>query len=224
MFYAWTLHHDEFPRSYIDVNRAVDDIDPAILDELPQEPINPTSRSTAGYGLIRRLVRPGLPVYDRALSVTDLNQRVQRYYSSYHNILDANIEKLHYDFGQVFYLNMHSMPDSSAHSEDGHPVDFVLGDRHGTTARRDFVRSIRDLLERQGYSVSLNDPYQGVELITRYSNPAAGYHALQIEINKALYWNEKTQELLPEMAELQKNMRELFDFCAWFCGILLLGK
>jgi len=66
----------EFPRSYIDPNRAIDDIDENLLAApWPRETlgeITPTARSDSGIGLIRRLVRPGEPVYNRALSPEEI--------------------------------------------------------------------------------------------------------------------------------------------------------
>lgn len=211
-----TLLQCEFPRCYIDVNRAIDDIDEALFKNLENVPINPTPRSSAGYGLIRRLVRPGLPLYDHLLDYQDAQHRIDAYYLNYHNILEQKLDALHYNFGQVWYINMHSMPSSSAHTEDGHPVDFVLGDRHGTTCRKDFIQSLKHYLESLGYRVSLNDPYKGVELIQRHGQPYLGKNALQIEINKNLYWHEKTQEFLPRFKKLESDIALMFSFIAEF--------
>ncbi len=210
--YGATFLQCEFPRCYIDVNRAEDDIDAALMAQSDEKyDLNPTSRSNAGYGLVRRLVRPGLPLYNRLLSYDEIQHRLQHYYLSYHNILQQKLDELHYNFGQVWYLNMHSMPASSAHSEDGHPVDFVLGDRHGTTCRRDFLIEIKNFLEQAGYRVSINDPYKGVELIRRHGRPESAKHALQFEINKNLYWNEITQEFLPSFSRLQNLLNNMIE-------------
>ncbi len=222
--YGITLLQCEFPRCYIDVNRAADDIDEALLKNAPDFPTNPTIRSSAGYGLIRRLVKPGIPVYDHLLDTEEARHRLQHYYSSYHNILQQKLDMLHYNFGQVWYLNMHSMPASSAHTEDGHPVDFVLGDRHGTTCNREFLNLIREFLEYGDYRVSINDPYKGVELIRRHGNPSIGKFSLQFEINKSLYWNEKTQEFLPEAKKLQAALNQMFLFIAEFIEKKLVLK
>ncbi len=134
-----TLLQCEFPRCYIDVNRAADDIDDVLFNKSIDAPINPTQRSSAGYGLIRRLVKPGLPIYNRLLDFGEAQHRLQHYYFNYHNVLQQKLDDLHYNFGQVFYLNMHSMPTSSFRTEDGHPVDFVLGDRYGTTCNSSMI-------------------------------------------------------------------------------------
>ena len=211
-----TLLQCEFPRCYVDVNRAEDDIDDALLNEMPDFPINPTVRSAAGYGLVRRLAKPGIPVHNHLLDIEEVQYRLQHYYLKYHSILQQKFDVLHYNFGQVWYINMHSMPTTSAHTEDGHPVDFVLGDRHGTTCRRDFLYLLKDFLEYSGYRVSINDPYKGVELIQRHGNPQMGRNALQFEIRKSLYWNEKTQEFLPNAKKLERLLNEMFQFVSEF--------
>ncbi|MCB9973254.1 MAG: N-formylglutamate amidohydrolase [Rhodospirillales bacterium] len=206
----------EFPRSYIDVNRAPDDIDEQLLQHPPTQPLNPSLRSHAGYGLVRRLVRPGIAVYDRYLTLEEIRHRLEFCYIPYHTTLQQQLDRLYYHFGQVWYLDMHSMPAASAHSQDGHPVDFVLGDRHGTTCRRDFVHALKDFLKYLGYRVALNDPYKGVELIRRYGHPSIGRNALQIEINKNLYWDELTHEILPNFSVLKDHLEQLGFFAAHF--------
>ena len=205
-----------FPRCYIDVNRAACDIDPALLAEPWPGDINPSIRSEAGIGLIRRLVRPGLPVYKHDLSTADIQHRIDHYYHPYHTVLSEYLDKLHYNFGQAWYLNMHSMPHSTAHTRDGRPVDFVIGDLNGTTCRRDFVIGLKTFIETLGYRVALNDPYKGVELIKRHSNPAAARHALQIEINKALYWDEEHAVLTPQAETLKEDLQDIFAYCIIF--------
>lgn len=213
-----------FPRSYIDVNRRYDDIDPQLLNEpwTGPFPINPSARSHAGIGLIRRLVQPGIPVYNRELSCKEIIQRIQKYYHPYHNALETALKAAHYKYAQVWHINCHSMPSSSAYpkrsiSLAGHqqkPVDFVLGDRDGTTCDPAFTRALRDFIKSLGYTVSINDPFKGVECIDKYSSPATGYQSLQIEINKALYINEKTAEKTKNYDKLKDDLKKVTAFCA----------
>jgi len=192
-----------FPRSYIDVNRAIDDIDPAILDgDWPYGAINPTVRSDSGIGLIRRLVAPGKPLYDAPLAPEIVKNRIDAYYRPYHKALEGLLDEAHYNFGHVYHLNCHSMPNSTAFPKritamvgnQIKPSDFVLSNRDGTTSGTDFMHSMRDILQDMGYRVSLNDPFKGVELVQRYSRPSRGRHSVQIEVNKSLYMDEDTCE------------------------------
>ncbi|NCC21308.1 MAG: N-formylglutamate amidohydrolase [Alphaproteobacteria bacterium] len=220
--YGATLLSALFPRSYIDVNRAEDDIDPAVISEPWPGKINPTQRSETGIGLIRRLVSPGLPVYDRPLSPAEVQARIERYYRPYHSELERLIVQAHGVFGQVWHINCHSMPSRSKvpgkfyTDRHGKLPDFVIGDRSGTSAEREFTLSVMMFLKDTGYSVSLNEPYQGVELVRRYSNPALGRHSLQIEVNRALYLDEITNELHDGFDETVVNLRKLTQFCAGY--------
>jgi N-formylglutamate amidohydrolase len=88
-------------------------------------------------------------------------------------------------------------------------ADFVLGDRDGTTCDPAFTELVRAMLAGMGYSVKVNDPYKGVELVRAYSDPKAGRHSLQIEINKRLYMDEGTLQKTPGFRKLQKDLGEL---------------
>jgi len=191
-----------FPRSYIDVNRALDDIDPALLaepwpPEVPPGRLNPGEKCRLGMGLVRRLALPGLPLYDRALPVAEVRGRIERCYLPYHDALDAALGGLHARFGAVWHVDCHSMAArGSEMTPDGAVVraDFVLGDRDGTTCAPDFTELVRSVLAAKGYDVRVNDPYKGAELVRRHGDPRAGRHSLQIEINRGLYMDEPTRE------------------------------
>ncbi|HPD83474.1 MAG: N-formylglutamate amidohydrolase [Alphaproteobacteria bacterium] len=213
-----------FPRAYLDVNRARDDIDPELYagdwpyaDECPA---NPTNRSYAGIGLVRRLVQPGKPVYNHLLSPKEIKSRIETYYTPYHNALEKIIEQAHYNYGQVWHVNCHSMPSPSLTNgslERINPFsapDFVLGDRDGTSCDLSFTRALRDFIKSMGYKVAINDPYKGVELVERYSSPATGRHSIQIEISRALYLNEETYEKSRNYNRLKEDITKLIEFCA----------
>lgn len=231
-----TLLTAEFPRSYIDANRAADDIDIDLIDgPWPDHlygPIDPTSRSDAGIGLIRRLVKPGTPVYNRFLSPAEIHARIKSYYKPYHAKLEEVIEEAHYNFGEVWHINCHSMPYSSARPRmpigirglHARHSDFVIGDRDGSTADMDFTHALRDFLKKIGYHVTINDPFKGVELVRRYSNPRRGRHSVQIEINKALYMNEQTGEKNSNYKALHADIEKLVIFIADYANARLVPK
>ncbi|QQG37165.1 MAG: N-formylglutamate amidohydrolase [Micavibrio aeruginosavorus] len=207
----------EFPRTYIDVNRAPDDIEPDILAEPWPAPLNPTDRALSGIGLIRREIKPGIPVYNRRLQVKEIIQRLETYYVPYHGALSHLLDGTYGLFGQVWHINWHSMPSLGAvgplphngrRPGNGQP-DFVLGDRNGTSCRPDFTNDIKEMLKDLGYSVAINTPYKGVELVRRYSNPKIGRASLQIEINKGLYWNERRLDKNSHFNVLRKDI-EIF--------------
>ena len=216
-----------FPRSYIDVNRAIDDVDPAILDgDWPYGAINPTARSDSGIGLIRRLVAPGQPLYGAPLAPEVVKNRIDTYYIPYHAALKELLDEAHYNFGQVYHVNCHSMPNSTAFPKritamvgnQIKPSDFVLSNRDGTTSGTDFMHSMRDILQDLGYRVSLNDPFKGVELVQRYSRPSRGRHSVQIEVNKALYMDEGSCEKSADFDSIRSDIKQFVAGVARYVG------
>ncbi len=216
-----------FPRTYIDVNRAPDDIDPDLLTDDDtdaaahwQHQINPTARSHAGIGLIRRILKPGFAVYDRKLRLHEIAHRIETYYKPYHAQLEHLIEERHYHFGQVWHINCHSMPQTGgfsrilSHSARSAVPDFVLGDRDGTSCELAFTHALRDFLRDLGYRVAINNPYRGVELVRRYASPSTGRHSIQIEINKGLYWDETTNQKSKNYNALKSDIEKFIEFCA----------
>jgi len=209
----------QFPRIYIDPNRDLIDLDPAMLDGPWPDPLVPSRKTELGVGLIWRIMPPDARLYDRLLSVEEVRGRIDRCWKPYHRAVAGAIEETHERFGKSWHVNCHSMPAvGNAASEDG-PVaraEFVLGDRDGTTCEPGFTAFVAGQLRDMGYEVKINEPYKGVELVRRYSDPAKGRHSLQLEINRKLYMDEQTIEKSAGFGELQRNMDKLVAaICAY---------
>ncbi len=210
-----------FPRSYIDVNRSIEDIDPQLLDRPWPGPVAVSDRARVGMGLVRRMSKPGLPLYNRLLSVAEIQHRIDRYYIPYHRAVDDAINRAHASFGAVWHVNCHSMPSGGGPrriAAGWERADFVLGDRDGVTCAAGFRRMVQVTLERMGYHVRINDPYKGVELVKRHGRPLAGRHSLQIEINRRLYMNEETLERSAGFARLQRDLDTLIAAIAAYAS------
>lgn len=226
--YGAFLLHAHFARTYIDVNRAREDIDPSLTGGAwPQEKygkVFPSKRSDAGIGLISRLVKPGLPIYDRTLSAEEIMARIRNCYDPYHETLAALLDDLHYKYGQFWHINCHSMPAASAYPKQnimmaGHrpkPSDIVLGDLDGQTCGRDYLYALRDFLKSKGLRVTINDPFKGVELIRKYSQPTRGKNSIQIEINRSLYMNEETGEKSENYNKTKELVTQAISFTCHF--------
>jgi N-formylglutamate amidohydrolase len=201
----------EFPRTYIDVNRAETDIDTVLLDEKWKGPLKPTIRSQTGIGLIRRLLQRDLPLYNRYLSIAEIKHRIEHYYKPYHKKLAQMIDETAQTNGLVFHVNCHSMPSHTSPFIVGQNkrYDFVIGDRDGQTANPSFSLFVKRSLEQMGYDVALNNPFKGVEILRRYGKPHLGMHSIQLEINKALYLDEATQELNENFDKLKNDLNNL---------------
>ena len=208
-----TLLTARFPRAYIDVNRAVDDIDPIMLAESWPTPLAPSEKSAMGIGLIRAIITPGLEIYDRKLSASEVRGRIERYWRPYRTSLENCIKALHARFGRTWHLHWHSMKSAgNAATPDGPGArrpDIVLGDRHGQTCAPLLLGLVRQSFEEAGYSVALNEPYAGGAIITEYANPVAGIECLQIEVNRALYLDEADVRPTPGIHRLRRDIATL---------------
>lgn len=215
-----TLLAARFPRTYIDVNRALDDIDPAMLSGPWDEPLAPSEKSRLGFGLVWRNVAAGVPIYGAPLSVEQVRRRIRECYQPYHAALSQSIEATATRFGGVWHLNLHSMPGDAYERlqvKSPHPLaDFVLGDRDGTTCEPGFVDLVERELRARGYTVARNDPYKGVQLIARIGQPARNRHSLQVEIRRPLYMDEATRERNAGFASLQQHLGEVLQVVALY--------
>lgn len=211
-----------FPRSYIDVNRALEDLDPGMLDAPWPGPLSPSPKTTLGMGLVARLCGAMEPIYDRKLTVAEVRRRIDRCWRPYHAELERLVEVTRARHGIVFLLNCHSMPSVGADGmalDAGRPrADFVLGDRDGTTCSAGFVAAAEMFLVARGYEVRRNDPFKGVEIVRRFGQPARGFHAMQIEINRRLYMDEQTRAPNDGFARLKAHCAELVGALAAYAA------
>ena len=210
-----TLLAAEFPRSYIDPNRDVEDLDPDMLDGPWPGPLSPGEKTRLGIGLVwREAGRNGRrPIYDRKLSVAEVQARIDRWHAPYQSALRDQIEQAWRRFGAVWHLNLHSMPSNAyaglGITTDKPLADFVLGDRDGTTCDLAFVAMVAESLRRRGFRVAINDPYKGVALISRLGRPAERRHSLQVELHRGLYMDEATRERSAGFEPLRRALGEV---------------
>lgn len=201
-----------FARTYIDLNRELTDLDTGMLDGEWPHPVAPGINSERGVGLVFRDIGDAVPIYDRKLTVAEVQGRIDNFWQPYHEILDAALDARQDRFGQAWHVNCHSMSGvGNVLSPDPGVIrpHFVLGDLHGTTCAPEFTRLVADTLEAMGYSVGVNVPYAGAELVRRHGRPAQGRHSLQIEINRTLYMDMDTLEATAGFLTLRENMSRL---------------
>ncbi len=185
------LMRARFPRAYVDVNREPYELDPAMFDgRLPPFANSRSMRVAGGLGTIARIVADGTEIYRRSLSVAEGLDRIERYYKPYHQTLREVLNKAHRQFGIAVLVDCHSMPSSQVTREGRPRPDFVLGDRYGTSCLSIITDVAQETLQRLGYTVARNKPYAGGHITETYGRPQHGMHALQIEVNRALYMDE----------------------------------
>ena len=185
-----TLLRALFPRAFVDVNRSPLDLDGSILEGTWPEPLAPSEKARLGIGLIASRDSNG-PLYERKLAVSEVRRRLDAFYWPYHLALRLALDEAYREAGVVYHLDCHSMKAPAAGRISSKSLDFCLGDRDGSSAGGDFTQFVAGTIRDLGYHVEVNDPYKGVELVRRYSDPARGRHSLQIEVNRALYMDER---------------------------------
>ena len=191
-----------FPRAYIDVNRAENEIDPAMFDgPLPFEPGIRNARVAAGLGVIPRVVRDGHEIYRHRLPSKEAAFRMDAFYRPYHAALTQLIMQARTEFGAAVVIDCHSMPPPSR------GYDVVLGNCHGEAAAPELSTYVQTALTGLGFSVGLNAPYAGGHTTRLYGKPALGIHVLQIEINRALYLDEKRMEKTAGYADCEGRLK-----------------
>jgi N-formylglutamate deformylase len=214
-----TLLTAQFPRIYIDPNRSMLDIDQALLEQEWPGPVQASRKTELGIGLIWRLSQHGQSIYNRKLSHAEVMHRLQSYHQPYQKALKGLIDKNVQQFGSSWHINCHSMAAFGSATSDDVGVaraDFVLGDRDHTTCDRDFTYLIYGFLRGQGYTVKVNEPYKGVELVRAFSDPAEHRHSIQVEVNQRLYLNEHTRERNEHFLSLQADLTKLISMLAQY--------
>ncbi|WP_323795982.1 N-formylglutamate amidohydrolase [Nisaea sp.] len=211
----------EFPRTYIDANRAVDDIDEELLAGPWPDGANPTDKSARGMGLIRKHILRNVPLYSEALSIEEVAARIAVFYQPYHDAVRESLDRLHARHGAVWHVDWHSMKPygNPMNVDDGQArPDFVVSDSEGETADADLVEAVASWLGARGYDVSVNDPYKGAEMIRRYGAPSEGRHSIQVEINRRLYLDPDRMRKTEGFIRLKED---LDAFSAWLSGHVL---
>lgn len=214
-----TMVQATFPRSYIDVNRHDRDIDVAMLADAWPGEVAPTARSLAlGNGLVSSHTTTRLPIYARRLAALEVAHRIEHYWRPYRRVLAQALQAAA-TLGPRWHLNLHSMPGNAyerlGRVAPGPLADVVLGDLNGRSCSAAFTALVAGAFRRRGYSVAVNDPYAGQDLVREFGNPARGHESLQIELNRAIYLNEQTRELLPRAGAVRDDIADvLHDIAA----------
>ncbi|MFS4439340.1 N-formylglutamate amidohydrolase [Paracoccaceae bacterium GXU_MW_L88] len=176
-----------YPRAWCDLNRAPDEFDPAVIADLPFGRRSP--RAAAGLGVIPRIVSAGRPIRQGKMRFEEAEARMAASYYPYHKTLASMVAAARERFGEVLLLDCHSMPSSSVSAE----AEIVIGDRYGASAYAAARRSVVRAFEEAGFRVALNEPFAGGHIAAHYGRPGKGVHAVQVELNRALYMDEGAQ-------------------------------
>jgi N-formylglutamate deformylase len=180
------------PRAFVDLNRSTEELDPALIEGVRKLGHNP--RIASGLGVIPRVVANGKAIYSGKLTMAEARRRIDAYWTPYHDALRAQLDQAHVMFGEAILVDCHSMPheamDSVARTGVRRP-EVVLGDRFGAAASEEVVDRIEQAFSSAGLVVTRNTPFAGAYITQHYGRPGQCRHAIQVEIDRALYMNER---------------------------------
>ncbi|ADE87132.1 N-formylglutamate amidohydrolase [Rhodobacter capsulatus] len=188
-----TLIEAVYPRAFVDLNRAEDELDPALIEGVTRG--SGGARVLTGLGVIPRVVAGGREIFRGKIPRAEAEDRLARIWRPYHGQLSGLLCDRHARFGRALLFDVHSMPSEAASGGPG--PDIVLGDRFGASARAETSLAVEQAFRRAGLRVARNSPFAGAYVAQRYGRPAEGVEVLQIEIARALYMDEERIEPLP---------------------------
>ncbi len=191
------------PRAWVDLNRAATDLDPALIEGVRAS--GPNQRVAAGLGVVPRVVSEGQEIYPGKISLAEAESRIEAVHRPYHEELEGLIERARAQFGLAVLFDCHSMPTEALRAAPrvrGRAPDVVLGDRFGASAARSVTARTQEAFERAGLRVARNAPFAGGYITQRHGRPHLGAHAVQIEIDRGLYLDQRRIEPGPQFGEI----------------------
>jgi N-formylglutamate deformylase len=208
--HGFPLMRAHFPRCYVDVNREPYELDPRMFDgRLPSFANTRSMRVAGGLGTVARVVGDAQEIYDQRIPVDDALSRIEGLYKPYHRALRRLVTRTHREFKIAVLVDCHSMPSAASTKDERPRADFVLGDRYGTSCVALISETVEKLLTGLGYTVSRNKPYAGGFITEHYGDPPSGLHAIQLEINRGLYMDERRYEKTARFAKLSADLLAL---------------
>jgi len=196
------------PRAFVDLNRSADELDPAVIEGVRQVGHNP--RVASGLGVVPRVVANGQAIYRGKITRAEAEDRIERYWRPYHAALRQELDSAQAAFGQAILIDCHSMPHE-AMDQVTRPglrrAEVVLGDRFGAAAGEEVTDRVERAFRDAGLAVARNTPFAGAFVVQNYGRPAAGCHALQVEIDRALYMDERTIRPKPEFDDFKRLIK-----------------
>ena len=209
---GYPLMRAHFPRCYVDVNREPYELDPRMFDgRLPSFANTRSMRVAGGLGTVARVVGDAQEIYDQRIPVDDALRRIEGLYKPYHRALRRLVTRVHREFKVAVLVDCHSMPSSAGGKDERPRADFVLGDRYGTSCVGAVSETVEQVLLGFGYTVSRNKPYAGGFITEHYGDPPAGLHAVQLEVNRGLYMDERRYEKSENFDRLAAHLVTLAD-------------
>ena len=203
----------EIPRAFVDLNRARDELDPAIIEGIKPNRQNP--RVTSGLGVIPRVVANGKEIYSGKLSKEAAIERLENFWDPYHSKLAELLDRARQQFGYSILIDTHSMPHEAIlnASSSFRTSQIVLGDRYGATCAPEIINDLIKLISKNGLRASRNIPFSGAYIVQKYGSPGLNRHAIQLEIDRSIYMDERKIQKLEKFHKLKNKLQNIMrDF------------
>lgn len=198
------------PRAWLDLNRSPDELDPALIEGVRSPGLN--QRVAAGLGVVPRIVSEGATIYNGKLTLSEAKRRIRDVHTPFHAALEGLLLRARDHFGHAVLFDCHSMPTEALRAAPrvkGQTPDIVLGDRFGAAAGRIYIAETKAAFERAGFKVARNAPFAGGYITQRYGKPSNGLHAIQIEIDRALYLDQDKVQPSVQFDEIQDRITQV---------------
>ena len=203
----------EIPRAFVDLNRARDELDPAIIEGIKHNRQNP--RVISGLGVIPRVVANGKEIYSGKLSKEAAIERLENFWDPYHSKLAELLDRARQQFGYSILIDTHSMPHEAIlnASSSFRTSQIVLGDRYGATCAPEIINDLIKLISKNGLRASRNIPFSGAYIVQKYGSPGLNRHAIQLEIDRSIYMDERKIQKLEKFHKLKNKLQNIMrDF------------
>lgn len=199
-------------RSFIDLNREPYELDARMfMEDLPGY-MNPSSpRVASGLGTIPKLVAEGIEIYPGKIHLSDAVNRIDQVYRPYHRTLTALLNECYNATAFALLVDCHSMPSSAVKAEHQPMIDIVLGDRFGAACNTEIASEVERLFVDEGFRVVRNRPYAGGFITETHGAPRHNRHALQIEINRAVYMDETKMERRRDFEDIHQGLTKVIS-------------
>ena len=187
-------------RYVIDVNRAPDGVS-----------LYPGQNTT---GLCPLTDFDGHPIYlpGQEPDAAEIARRREMYHAPYHAALQAEITRVRDQHGAAILYDCHSIRPVIPYLFNGKLPDFNIGTNGGRTCGQAVQNAVENICgAARGYSTVVNGRFKGGWTTRHYGNPAAGVHAIQIEVNRSLYMDENRVQPTAGLDRLRGEFRQLIS-------------
>lgn len=201
-------------RAVIDLNRAENEVDGAMLAEGPRRrQLLSSAKVRGGLGLIPRRLASHGDLWHGPLGWAEVERRIVEYHRPYHAALERSLQLARQRFGYAILLDVHSMPPLRSFGDYGAPR-VVIGDRFGRTASARLSSVALQVAAAHGLKAAQNHPYAGNYLLERHGRPARNIHAIQCEIDRSLYLDPELRWPANGLSRLQLMLLNLGEALA----------